>query len=52
MGRKNKMKFNKNKFEQMAHGPLDKVTIDTYKTSSGEIIEIKNSHGLSCIGNK
>ena len=38
---KNKMKFNENKFEQMAHGPLDEVTIEPYKTSSGEDIEIK-----------
>merc|ERR1712215_270397 len=40
---KNKMKFNENKFEQMVHGPLDEVTIDPYKTSSGEDIEIKKT---------
>ena len=37
------MKFNENKFEQMAHGPLDEVTIEPYKTSSGEDIEIKKT---------
>ena len=29
---KNKMKFNEKKFEQMAHGPLEEVTIELYKT--------------------
>jgi len=40
---KNKMKFNENKFEQMAHGPLKEVPIDSYKTPSGEDIEIKDT---------
>ena len=40
---KNKMKFNEKKFEQMAHGPLKGVTIEPYKTSSGEDIEIKET---------
>merc|ERR1712121_148207 len=35
---KNKMKFSEKKFEQMAHGPLKGVTVETYKTSSGEDI--------------
>ena len=52
MGRKNKMKFNKNKFEQMAHGPLDEVTIESYKMLIGEDIEIKKTFKEKCIGNK
>merc|ERR1712066_303853 len=38
---KNKMKFNEKKVEQMAHGPLEGVTVEPYKTSSGDDIEIK-----------
>jgi len=37
------MKFNENKFEQMAHGTLKGVSIDSYKNSSGEEIEIKET---------
>jgi len=49
---KNMMKFNENKFEQMAQGPLKGVTIDPYKNSSGEVIEIKeNSKGPRYHGN-
>merc|ERR1712121_383806 len=40
---KNKIKFNEKKFEQMAHGLLKGVTIDPYKASSGEDIEIKET---------
>merc|ERR1712215_642525 len=40
---KNKMKFTEKKFEQMAHGPLKDVTVEPYKTSSGEDIEIKET---------
>merc|ERR1712138_175311 len=40
---KNKMKFNENKFEQMAHGLVNEVTIDPYKNSNGEEIEIKET---------
>merc|ERR1712002_797222 len=41
--KKNKMKFNEKNFEKMAHGPLKEVTIEPYKTSSGEDIEIKET---------
>merc|ERR1712090_112475 len=40
---KSKMKFNENKFEQMAHGLVNEVTIDPYKNSNGEEIEIKET---------
>merc|ERR1712105_420890 len=40
---KNKIKFNENKFEQMAHGSLNEVTIDPHKNSNGEEIEIKET---------
>ena len=40
---KNKMKFNEGKFEQMSHGTLNGVTIDPYKNSDGEEIEIKET---------
>ena len=40
---KNKMKFNENKFEQMAHGPLEGVSVEPYKMPSGEDIEIKET---------
>merc|ERR1712090_13878 len=33
---KNKMKFNENKFEQMAHGLVKEVTIEPYKNSKGK----------------
>ena len=39
----NKMKFNEFFFEQMAHGTLKGVSIDPYKNSSGEEIEIKET---------
>merc|ERR1712105_418635 len=39
----NKMKFNENKFKQMAHGSLNEVTIDPYKNSNGKEIEIKET---------
>merc|ERR1712215_236188 len=35
---KNKMKFNENKFEQIAHRPLKEVKVEPYRTSSGEDI--------------
>ena len=38
----NKMQFNENKFEQMAHGSIDNVELRSYKSPSGEDIEIKN----------
>ena len=41
--KKNEMKFKENRFEQMAHGPLKEVTVEPYKTSSGEDIEIKKT---------
>ena len=37
------MKFNEKKFEQIAHGPLKEVTIEPYKTSSGDDIEIEET---------
>ena len=37
------MKFNKIKFEQMAHGPLEGVILAAYRTSSGEDIKIKQT---------
>ena len=37
----NKMKFNVNKFEQMAHGSIENVQLQPYKSPSGENIEIK-----------
>ena len=37
------MKFNENKFEQMAHGPLEEGTVKSYKTSFGEDIEINET---------
>ena len=40
---KNKMVFNENKFEQMSHGPLKDITIEPYKTPSGELIQIKST---------
>ena len=39
----NKMQFNENKFEQMAHGSSNNTSIDAYKTPSGEDIEIKST---------
>ena len=43
MGKKNEIKFNKHKFEQIAHGPLEGVTAEPYKTSSGDDKEIKET---------
>ena len=40
---KKKRYLMKKKFEQMVHGPLKGVTIEPYKTSSGEDIEIKET---------
>ena len=40
---KNKMKFNENKFEQMAHGNVVDVELGSYKSPSGEEIEIKKT---------
>merc|ERR1711895_415937 len=40
---KNKMKFNENKFEQMSNGSLNGVTINSYKNSNEEEIEIKET---------
>merc|ERR1711888_205015 len=39
----NKMKFNEKQFEQMAHGSVNEVTINPYKNSNGEEIEIKET---------
>ena len=41
--KKNKMKFNEGKFEQMAHGYIKDVTLDPYKTAVGEEIIIKDT---------
>jgi len=41
--RENKMKFNEMKFEQMTHGERVGVSIEPYKTASGEEIEIKST---------
>ena len=41
--RENKMKFNEIMFEQMTHGERVGVSIEPYKTASGEEIEIKNT---------
>ncbi|CAL4118079.1 unnamed protein product [Meganyctiphanes norvegica] len=39
----NLMKFNDKKFEQMTHGTLDNVTIEHYKSPSGDEIQIKET---------
>ena len=39
----NLMKFNDKKFEQMTHGTLDNVTIEPYKSPSGDEIQIKET---------
>ena len=39
----NKMKFNENKFEQMAHGNIENVELSSYKSPSGDGIEIKST---------
>ena len=41
--RKNKMKFNEGKFEQMAHGKVKDITIEPYKTPCGDEIQIKDT---------
>merc|ERR1712228_64749 len=41
--RDNKMQFNENKFEQMAHGSIENVELDSYKSPSRDPIHIKNT---------
>ena len=41
--RKNKMKFNEGKFEQMAHGHVNNITLEPYKTPCGDEIQIKDT---------
>ena len=41
--RENEMKFNEMKFEQMTYGERVGVSIEPYKTVSGEEIEIKST---------
>ena len=39
----NKMKFNANKFEQIAHGKRENIEVKPYKTQSGDPIMIKDT---------
>ena len=39
----NLMKFNTNKFEQMAHGNTESIELEPYKSPSGDEIQIKNT---------
>ena len=39
----NKMQFNENKFEQMAHGIIENVELESYKSPSGDRIIIKST---------
>ena len=39
----NKMKFNANKFEQIAHGKKENAEVEPYKTPSGDPILIKDT---------
>ena len=39
----NKMKFNANKFEQIAHGKRENIEVEPYKTPSGDPIMIKDT---------
>ena len=41
--RENLMEFNEKKFEQMAHGEIENITIDSYKSPSGEPIKIETT---------
>jgi len=41
--KKNKMKFNEKKFEQMTHGNVKKLTTEPYKTVNGHKIQIKET---------
>ena len=39
----NKIQFNENKFEQMAHGNIENVELESYKSPSGDRIIIKST---------
>ena len=39
----NKMEFNTKKFEQISHGKINNLELKSYKASSGDPIEIKNT---------
>ena len=39
----NKMKFNTNKFEQIAHGKRENIEVEPYKTPSGDPFMIKDA---------
>ena len=39
----NKMKFNENKFEQMAYGRIENLNIDPYKNPNGKDIQVKET---------
>ena len=39
----NKMEFNATKFEQIVHGNVKDIEVKSYKDSSGELIQIKNT---------
>ena len=41
--RDNLMKFNEKKFEQMAHGNVDNITLEPYKSPSGDAIQIETT---------
>ena len=52
----NKMKFNANKFEQIAHGKRENVEVEPYKTPSGDPFmtdyDKRNSKGSGSILDK
>ena len=39
----NKMKFNTNKFEQIAYRKRENIKVESYKTPSGDLVMIKNT---------
>ena len=41
--RDNRMKFNESKFEQMAYGMIENITVDPYKNSNGDDIQVKDT---------
>ena len=41
--RENKMKFNDDKFEQIAHGSIENIEVESFKSPTGEEIEIRNT---------
>ena len=41
--RDNQMKFNENKFEQMAFGRIENINVDPYKNPNGDVIQVKDT---------